>query len=155
MKNVLYFAAALLLAACATVGKLEAPTVAVTQVEIDRLTAADARFTVTVRLTNPNDREIAVDAITADLMVENIAVGRATLTSPVRLPARGETSATIASRADLMASLRATAEIARRLQEQGDAGSRVRFNVSGVATLNGGTVVPFSRSGEFSLRMGQ
>ena len=154
MKSVLSLSLALLLAACATLAPLEPPKIAVAQVEIDRLTAADARFTVTVRLTNPNDREIAVDAIIADLTVENVAVGRAVLTAPVRLPPHGEVQAAMASRADLAASLRATAEIARRLQEQGDAATHVHFAVSGMATLAGGTTIPFSRSGEFSLRMG-
>jgi len=146
--------AALMLAACATVlPRIEAPKVAVTQVEIDRLTAADARFTITVKLTNPNDRDVAVDAITADLSIENVSVGRAVLTAPVMLPARGETSAAMASRADFASALRATAEISRRLAAQPDAGSHVHFTVSGVATMNGGVTVPFSRTGEFSIKM--
>jgi hypothetical protein len=73
----------------------------------------------------------------------------------VRLPARGETTASLAAHADLAASLRATAEIARRLAELApDARPGVRYAVSGVATLDGGSSVPFSRSGEFSLALG-
>jgi len=145
--------AALALAACATLRPLEPPKLAVAQVEMDRLTAVDARFNIVVRITNPNDREIAVDAMAVDLMIEDVPIGRAVLTAPVRLPAHGETTAAMAARADYAASLRASAEIARRLGEQGGAGSRVHFTVSGAATLEGGTTIPFSRSGEFSLKM--
>jgi LEA14-like dessication related protein len=151
--NRLALLAALLLAACAAMRPLEPPKVAVTQVEMDRLTAVDARFNIMVRITNPNDREVAVDAIVADLLIENVPIGRAVLTAPVRLPARGETTASMAARADYAASLRASAEIARHLGEQGNAGSHVHFAVSGQATLDGGTTIPFSRSGEFTLKM--
>jgi LEA14-like dessication related protein len=145
--------AALLVAGCAAMRPLEPPKVAVTQVEMDRLTAVDARFNIIVRITNPNDREVAVDAMAADLLIENVAVGRAVLSAPVVLPAHGETTAAMVARADYSASLRASAEIARHLAEPGGAGSHVHFTVSGAATLDGGTTIPFSRTGEFSLRM--
>ena len=144
----------LLLAACAATPRLEAPTVGVSRVRVDRLTAADARFTIVVTIANPNDRNIAVDAIDARLTIENVDVGIAHLSAPVILPARGETTAAIAAHADLASSLRATAEVAQRLADSGGTPPGVRYVVSGQATINGGTVVPFSRKGEFKLTLG-
>jgi LEA14-like dessication related protein len=139
-----------LLAACATT-RLEPPKVGVEKVSIDYFTAADSQFTVIVSLHNPNDREIAVDGIDAQLRIENVPVGTARLSTPVRLPARGDTTASMIAHADLAASLEASAQIARRLASRADAPPTVRYAVSGAATLDGGTVVPFSRSGEFGL----
>ncbi|HTP99119.1 MAG TPA: LEA type 2 family protein [Casimicrobiaceae bacterium] len=141
---------AALLAACAT-ARLEPPKVGVEKVSVDYFTAADSQFTVIVSLHNPNDREIAVDGIEAQLRIENVPVGTARLSTPVRLPAGGDTTASMVAHADLVASLEASAQIARRLASRGDAPPTVRYAVSGAATLDGGTVVPFSRSGEFGL----
>jgi hypothetical protein len=45
------------------------------------------------------------------------------------------------------------ADIAQRTQEQKGSGqaTRVRYAVSGTATLEGGFPIPFSRSGEFRI----
>ncbi len=141
------------LAACATTGPLEPPKVTVSSVSIDYFTAADGRFTVSLLVSNPNFREIAIDAITAELRVEDIAIGTARLAAPLRLPARGETTATIEAQADLVASLRASAEIARRFGREGERSGGVRYVVTGTAKLQGGAAVPFSRSGEYKLQV--
>ena len=140
-----------LLAACTTTGSLQPPTVTVSDVTIDYFTAADAKFTVQVKLANPNWREIAVDGMTAELRIENVPIGTANLAAPVRLPARGEATASVVAAADLVSSLRASAEIARRLSTDRQATPAVRYAVSGSARLEGGVVVPFSRAGEFKL----
>ncbi len=141
-------AAAALLAACATVPRLEAPKVSVERVRVDRWTGVDAQFTVVVIVTNPNDRDIAIDAIDADVRIEDVAVGAAHLAAPVRLPARGETSASLTARAGLAGALRAAAEIARRAEAAGGALAPVRYAVSGTATIDGGRTIPFARAGE-------
>ena len=120
-------------------------------VTIDSFTAADAKFTVQVTLANPNFREVAVDAMSAELRIENIAIGTASLAAPVRLPARGEATASVVAAADLVSSLRASAEIARRLREEKLSAPIVRYAVNGSVTIEGGRVVPFSRAGEFKL----
>ena len=125
----------------------------VEKVGIDYFTAADSQFTVVVSLHNPNDREIGVDGIDAELRIENVPVGTARLSAPVRLPARGDTTASMIAHADLAASLEASAQIARRPASRADAPPTVRYAVRGAATLDGGTVVPFSRNGEFGLSL--
>lgn len=140
----------LAVAACATVPRLEAPKVSVERVRIDRMTAADAQFTVVVGLLNPNEREIAVDAIDADLRIEDIAVGTAHLAVPVRLPAGGAATAELVTTAGWAAALRAAGEVARRAEMQRPTAPTVRYAVSGTATLDGGRTIPFSRAGEFA-----
>jgi len=145
-------AAAVLLGACATPPRLEAPKVSVDRVSIDRMTNADAQFTVVVNLVNANERAIAVDAIDAELRVEDVAIGTAHLAEPVRLPAHGEATAALTIRAGWAASLLAVAEAARRAQTGNGAPPTVRYGVSGVATLDTGATLPFSRAGEFPLQ---
>ena len=146
--------AAALLAACAGVPKLAPPSVTVSSVTVSRASAGYARFTVALSLANPNDRDIAVDAIDASLTVEGIPVGSAVLVAPVRLPARGEAGATLDARASLDAMARIAAQIALRADERRaePTGPLVRYTISGVATLEGGMAVPFSRNGEFQPR---
>lgn len=141
---------AMLVGACATAPRLEAPKVSVDRVRIDRLTNADAQFTVVVNLVNPNERTIAVDAIDADLRIEDIAIGTAHLAEPVQLPPHGEAAASLTVRAGWAATLRAAAEVARRAETGNGAAPTVRYVVSGVATLDAGPAIPFTRAGEFA-----
>ncbi|MEO8509069.1 MAG: LEA type 2 family protein [Betaproteobacteria bacterium] len=143
-------AAMLALAACATTAGLEAPKVTVDRVRIDRMTAADTQFTLVVGIVNPNDREIMVEAIDADLRIEEVPVGTAHLAAPVRLPPRGQTSASLIVRTGLSAALRAAAEAARRAEALRGTTPTVRYAVSGTAAVDGGRVIPFARSGEFA-----
>ena len=117
------------------------------------MTGAEAIIVVTLNLANPNAREIAVDAIDANVTIEGLPVGSATLTAPVRLPANGEATATLQARAGLAVVLRLAADIAQRAQEQKGSGqaTRVRYAVSGTATPEGGLPIPFSRSGDFRI----
>ena len=104
-----------------------------------------------VTLANPNFREVAVDGMSAELRIEDVPVGTARLAGPVRLPGKGETTAAIVAAADLVSSLRASAAIARRLDQEKPATPNVRYALTGSAILEGGIVVPFSRAGEFKL----
>ena len=143
--------AAALLAACAAAPRLVAPRVAVDSVRLDRIAGGEARFDVMLRLTNPNPRELAVEAIDASVTIDDVPVGTATLKEPLRLPANGDATATLQARAGLAAVLRLAADFAQRAQEQKQTGqpTLVRYSVSGNATIEGGYAIPFSRSGEF------
>ncbi len=142
-----------MLASCADAPQLVAPRVTVDSVRLERITGTEASFVVTLNLNNPNAREIAVNAIDANVTIEDVPVGSATLRSPLRLPANGDATATLQARAGLSAVLRIAADIAQRAQEQKGTGqqTRVRYAVSGTATLEGGWPIPFSRSGEFRI----
>ena len=142
-----------LLAACADAPRMAAPRVTVDGVRLERFTSAEATFEVTLSLANPNTRDIAVNAVDANLTIEEVPVGNATLVSPLRVPANGEATAILRARAGISAVLRVAAEMSQRAQEQRAAGqgTRIRYAVSGNATLDDGFPVPFSRSGEFRL----
>lgn len=140
---------ALMLGACATVPRLEAPKVVAAELRIDRLTGVDAQFTVTLALANPNDRDISVNAIDAVVRIEDVSVGTAQLVAPIRLAARGEAPVALTVRAGLADALRAAAAVARRAETGG--ASTARYAVTGTAVLDGGLSLPFSRSGELAL----
>jgi hypothetical protein len=144
---------AALLASCATAPRLAPPRVAVDAVRLERITGTEARFDVILRLDNPNAREIAVDAIDASVSIEDVPVGTATLKEPLRLPANGDATATLQARAGLAAVLRLASEFAQRAQDQKGTGlpTQVRYAVSGNATFEGGTTIPFSRAGDFRI----
>jgi LEA14-like dessication related protein len=148
-------ALALLVAACATAPRLEAPRVTVDAVRLDRLTVAEAQFTVLLRIANPNTRDIAVDAIEATVRIEDVAVGTARLAAPLRLPAQAEMTAALTAHADLGAALRAATAAARRAEVQRSETPTLRYAASGVATLEGGVAIPFARSGEFAWSRGR
>jgi hypothetical protein len=63
--------------------------VTVTDVRLDRIESVDAYFVAGVLLTNPNAREIAVEALDGTLAVEGETVATAALSAPVRVPAGG------------------------------------------------------------------
>ncbi len=140
----------LLFVACASTTHIEAPKVAVEGLKIDRMKGAGAQFTVLVGLANPNDREIAVEAIDAEVRIEDVVVGTVRLAAPVRLPARGDATTALSASAEWPAALKAASRIVLRADaERGDA-LMVHYAVSGVATLDGGRTIPFSRAGEFA-----
>jgi LEA14-like dessication related protein len=138
----------LLLGGCTTIPRLAAPQVAVSAVRVDRMSAGQAEFTIMLALVNRNDVAVAVDAIDAEVTIENVAVGTAQLAQPVQLPARGEATAAITARGGLAPALRAAAEVARRAQAEGGTLSGVRYRVTGTAVVDGGRIIPFARSGE-------
>jgi LEA14-like dessication related protein len=144
---------AMLLASCATAPRIAPPRVAVEAVRLERITGAEARFDVILRLDNPNTREIAVDAIDARVSIDDVPVGTATLKEPLRLPANGDATATLQARAGLAEVLRLAVDFAQRAQDQKETGrpTQVRYAVSGSVTLEGGTTIPFSRSGDFRI----
>jgi len=139
------------LAACADTPRVAPPRIAVETVRLERITVTEAVFEVTLNLSNPNARELAVNAVDANLTIEDVPIGSATLVSPLRLPANGEATATVRARAGISAVLLVAAEMSQRAREQRSTGQpvRLRYAVSGTAMLEGGWSIPFSRSAEF------
>jgi LEA14-like dessication related protein len=138
------------LAACAGAPRAQSPAVTVESVRIDRLTAADAEFAITLAVTNPDAAELSVDEARADLRVEDVNVGKAKLAEPLRVPGLGKGTARLVVHADWQATLQAAIAAARRAEARPGVDPTVRYTVSGVAYLFGGLPVPFSRSGEFA-----
>jgi len=141
---------AIVLGAAATAPRAEPPAVTVEMVRITRLTSAEADFTVTLAVSNPDDVELSVDEARADLAVEDVRIGKARLVAPLRVPPGGLGTASLVAHADWSATLRAAVAAAKRADAQTAAEPTVRYQVSGVAYLFGGLPVPFSRAGEFA-----
>jgi len=126
------------------------PSVAVESVRIDRITSAEADFAVTLTVTNPDANELSMDDARAELKVEDVNVGRAKLTEPLRVPPGGQGVAKLVAHADWNATLRAVLAAAKRAEAQPNADPTVRYAVTGVAYVFGGLPVPFARNGEFT-----
>ena len=141
--------------ACASFGpRVTPPTVTVNDVRLDRLEGASAWFVASVTLDNPNDRELAVDALDATLTIEGEPVATAGLTAPVTLPARGNAPAEIAARTGVDAILRAVANAMRRIGSGAGAppSPSLHYTLEGRARLANGLQVPFRRVGELGSR---
>ena len=143
---------AVLVASCATFGpRIAAPTVTVNDVALESLDGAQARFVAGVTLSNPNDREVAVDALDATLSIEGEPVATANLVAPVTMPANGKADARIVARTGIDAILRAVAAAMRRLGTPGapfTTSPALHYVIEGNARFVGGLQVPFRRSGE-------
>ncbi len=136
------------IAGCASLPRLAPPEVRVDTVRIDRLDAGGAGFALTLDVLNPNDVELVVEALEAELRIEGIAAGTTRLSAPAQLPAFGRTAVTLDVRAQFAAALRVLAAVAHRLQSTPAGRMAVGYAVSGVATLGGGRQIPFRRDGE-------
>ena len=128
----------------------QSPTVTVETVRIERITSAEADFAVTLQVTNPDRNELSMDDARAELKVEDVNIGRAKLTEPLRVPPGGQATARLVVHADWNATLRAALAAAKRAEAQPNADPTVRYSVSGTAYIFGGLPVPFTRTGEFT-----
>ena len=127
----------------------------VNDVRLDRIEGASAIFVASVTLTNPNDREIAVDALDATLTIEGEVVATAGLSAPVTLPAKGTAPADIAARTGVDAILRAVANAMRRFGSGTPSSPELRYALDGRARLANGLQIPFRRTGELGSRPGR
>lgn len=145
---------ALLLAGCAALGpRIQAPTITIDDVRLDRMESVQAVFVAHVTMANPNDREIAVEALDATLTVEGEQVASASLAAPVTLPAHGSAPAEIAARTGIDAVLRAVASaMTRRGGAPSTPSPALNYELAGEARLAGGLRVPFRRRGEVGSR---
>jgi hypothetical protein len=146
--------AVIALGGCAAFGpRIIAPTVTVTDVRLDRIESVDAYFVAGVQLTNPNARELAVEALDGTFAVEGETIATATLSTPVRVPAGGTASAEIVAKTGIDAILRAVANAMRRLGATPPGGSpALHYVLEGRLKLANGVQVPLQRSGELGSR---
>jgi LEA14-like dessication related protein len=146
---------ALATGACATFGpRITPPTVTVDDVRLDRLEGATAFFVASVRLDNPNDRDLSVESLDAALTIEGETVATAALAAPVALPARGSAPAEITARTGVDAILRAVANAMRRFGTGAPEAPSpsLHYALEGRARLANGLQIPFRRAGELGSR---
>jgi LEA14-like dessication related protein len=137
-------AALVVLAGCASLApKIEAPRVSLEAVRVARIVDARAEVSLKLRLTNPNDTELALKALEYEVKLDGreAATGRTTRVEP--LPAGGEGAVEISGQVDVAAVATAMMALGSQLP--------VSYAIKGIATLQNGLTLPFSRKGEIAI----
>jgi LEA14-like dessication related protein len=150
MRRLVSVAACAALAACATLPLAHPPKIDVVGVGLDRVVGPDAYFSVVVSVSNPDDREVAIDALDATLSIEGQKIAQAELKTPVRVPAHASATAELTAHAGMDAVLLAVAKAMQLGMRGGPTGSvpSLHYAIDGRARVNGGASVPFSKSGD-------
>ncbi|MHB8726414.1 MAG: LEA type 2 family protein [Casimicrobiaceae bacterium] len=139
-----------LLAACATLVPGKAPRIDVVGVSLDRIVGSDAYFSVAVSISNPDDRDVVIEALDGTLSIEGQEVAKGDLKVPVHVPAHGSANAEFSARTGMDAVLLAVAKAMQRGARTGPAAGppSLHYLIEGRAKLAGGASLPFSRSGD-------
>ena len=112
-------------------------------VRFTRFTAADARFTLSLVLDNPNSFDLAVSSFDVRLLVEGEPLASGALAAPAVFAAQSPTRVEVEARA----APAALASVLERFSRQ----RSIRYDVTGSAVVQDGWELPFARSGEFSV----
>ena len=131
----------LLAAACTGMRSgIEPPQVTLESVRIVKVAEGKAEVSLSLRLTNRNEFELAVDAVEFDVALDGRPTvnGRSVRVDP--LPAGGEAKVELSGRVDLAAVATALMSVGSQLP--------VAYSLSGTIRLKNGSALPFSRKGE-------
>lgn len=139
------------LAGCASLApKLEAPKLAVVGVTLVKGDLLQQRFKARMRVTNPNDRVIAVRSISYTLEIGGDELGRGLAGSAFEIPALGEAEFDMEVTADLAGTV---LRLLDRARSKGlpDA---LRYRLRGEVKLARGfpRTIPFDETGSLNLR---
>lgn len=134
--------AAALCGCAASAYKPDPPRVALERLRIDGLAGNDMRVSVSLLLSNPNDRDILLDTFDVTLTIGGVSTASGRLSAPLRIPAHGDGHADIAATTDLVA-LRAAMDAALR-------SANVSYDIVGTAVVNGWSL-PLVRHGEANM----
>jgi LEA14-like dessication related protein len=143
-------AAAMLLfvAGCASITSLEAPQVQVTSLEFLEPTrgSMEQRFAVGLRLTNPNNRDLAVDGLDFELDLNDRRLARGVTSQGFSLPRLGEAETTVIVTTSVFDLLRQAIDFSGRKDIPLD------YRLSGRVHLASGFVrtVPFDHRGKLT-----
>ena len=141
----------LLLAGCAGLGpKLEAPKLAVLGVELVQGDLLQQRFKARMRVTNPNDRAIAVRSLSYTLELGGEEFGRGVSAAAFDIPPLGEADFDMTVTADIAG---AVLRVLDRARGKG-LSDALRYRLRGEVKLARGfpRTIPFDESGSLSLR---
>ena len=139
------------LAGCAALApKLEAPKLAVVGVTLVKGDLLQQRFKARMRVTNPNDRAIAVRRVSCTLEIGGEELGRGLSGSAFGIPALGEAEFDMEVTADLAGTVLGLLDRARGKGLP----DTLRYRLRGEVKLARGFVrtIPFDESGSLSLR---
>jgi LEA14-like dessication related protein len=125
----------------------ERPEVSVVGVQLRGGNLLHQNIAVTLHVENPNDRDLPVREVHADLSVEGQAVATGVSDAPFRVPAHGAADVAVTVTANL---LRVAAQVANKMN---DGTGLIGYEVVGAAEVDLTWVhsLPFRQSGSFSL----
>lgn len=126
---------------------LQAPTLAFVGAELERASVLEQRLRTRMRVTNPNDREIAVRGVTYTLELAGEELGRGVSGNAFTIPAGGSTTFEVLVTANLAPVL---LKLATRLGRDAAIPYRIRGEVSLASGLL--RTIPFDERGELRLR---
>jgi LEA14-like dessication related protein len=133
--------ALLLATACASLGpKLQPPQVTLETLRILRIADGKAYLSLGLRLVNPNDFDLTIDAVELEITLDGRPAAESRSVHVDRLPAGGEARIDMAGRVEVTAVATALMTLGSQLP--------VDYVVKGTATLPGGALVPFGRKGQ-------
>jgi len=141
-----------LLPACGAFGpRLEAPKLAVANVELVKGDFFEQRLRARMRVQNPNDRELRVRGVTYTIELGGEELGRGLSGSSFVVPARGEAEFDMLVTANLAGTL---LKLLDRTLQDGRAPSEISYVLRGEVKLDSGLIrtVPFNEKGQLSLR---
>jgi LEA14-like dessication related protein len=139
----------LVLGACSLVRPhYERPDISVVSVELRGGNLTRQNFAVKLHVQNPNDRDLPVHSVHADLSVEGDPVASGTNDREFVVPAKGGIDFDVTVTANL---LLAAAKIANRMST--DSQALIAYNVTGAAEVDLPFVhtLPFHQGGSFAL----
>lgn len=141
----------LALGACAGIGpKLEPPQLALSGVELVKGDLVRQQFRVRMRVTNPNDRSIAVRSVSYTLELGGEELGRGLSGGAFDIPARGEAEFDMTVTADIAGTL---LRILDRARSSGMPDA-LKYRLRGQVKLARGFArdIPFDETGSLKLR---
>lgn len=137
--------AILVVAGCASITSLQAPDVQVTSLQLleSAQGSLEQRFAVGLRLTNPNNRALAVDGLDFELELNDRRLARGVTNRAFELPRLGEAETSVIVTTSVFDLLRQAVELGSRRETPMD------YRLRGRLHLGSGFVrsVPFDHSG--------
>ena len=141
------FLLAVMLGGCALfVPKLQAPTLAIVNVELLKSDLWEQRLKVRMRVQNPNDRTLPIKGLSYTIEVSEQSFASGVSGASFVVPAKGEAEFDMNVTTNMAGTL-------FKLLSRGDA-SRVDYKISGKVSLSEGLLrtVPFEQRGTFKLQ---
>ncbi|TDR82704.1 LEA type 2 family protein [Paludibacterium purpuratum] len=134
-----------LLGACGDLS-LKKPEVQVASIEAGKTSLLEQDFTVTLRVQNPNDRDLNAQGLYFDLTSHGKKIGSGINNQPIAIPAMGEGTVPLTVHTSLLELLQLT----QSALQQGN--TTLDYQISGYLDgLNGWGRIPFKREGQLKL----
>ena len=124
--------------------QIEAPTVTIADVGIDRIGLFEQQLNLKLRIQNPNDRDLKVDGIAFDFEINDRFFAQGVGNRAIIVPRYGSEIMTAGAITNLSSVIKQFGAWSRSEQ------SGFKYRIKGTLSLEGSRV-PFARSGEFAL----